>query len=46
MNTLHNLNLHLARLDGRYVKLLLLAISLALFVLGAGAPETGGGSGG
>jgi hypothetical protein len=34
------------RLDTRYLRLILVLVSLALFVLGAGAPEMGGGHGG
>jgi hypothetical protein len=37
--------LNLSKLDPRYVKLVLLLISLVLFVLGAGAPSAGGGIG-
>lgn len=33
----------LTRLDRRYVNLLLVILSLVLFILGAGAPEAGGG---
>jgi hypothetical protein len=40
---LQQLTLITARLDSRHVRLALIIISLALFVLGAGAPETGGG---
>lgn len=34
---------HIFRMDQRHVQLLLLLVSLLLFVLGAGAPGTGGG---
>ena len=36
------LKLGLARLDSRHVRLALVILSLTLFVLGAGAPETPG----
>jgi hypothetical protein len=35
----------LARLNGAYIRLLLVLLTLILFVLGAGAPGTGGGFG-
>jgi hypothetical protein len=37
--------LSLTKVDPRFVKLVLLVISLVLFVLGAGAPAAGGGIG-
>jgi hypothetical protein len=40
------LRLVLGRLDGRHVRLGLAVLTLALFVLGAGAPGAPGGSGG
>ena len=44
MNTqLTQLKLGAARLNPRYVRLILVIISLILFALGAGAPEGGGG---
>ncbi len=36
------LKLGLARLDMRYVRLVMVLLSLTLFVLGAGAPDMGG----
>jgi hypothetical protein len=39
---LHQLKLGLASLDMRYVRLVMIVLSLTLFVLGAGAPEMGG----
>jgi hypothetical protein len=39
---LHQLKLGLARLDSRHVRFAMVILSLALFVLGAGAPEMGG----
>jgi hypothetical protein len=42
---LHQLKLGLARLDMRYVRLAMVLLSLTLFVLGAGAPDMGGGLG-
>jgi hypothetical protein len=42
---LNQLKLNLARVDSRHVRLALIILSLALFVLGAGAPDTGGGLG-
>jgi hypothetical protein len=39
---LHQLRLGLARLDSRHVRFAMVILSLALFVLGAGAPEMGG----
>ncbi len=44
-NKLNQLKLNLARIDSRHVRLALVILSLALFVLGAGAPDTGGGLG-
>ncbi len=43
---INGLNLRLARVDQRHVRLVLVLLSLALFVLSAGAPGEGGGSGG
>lgn len=44
--TIRDLSLVLGRLDRRYVQVVVAAVTLALFVLGAGAPEMGGGPGG
>ncbi len=44
--TLRDLTLALGRLDWRHVRLVLAVLALVLFVLGAGAPDGGGGSGG
>lgn len=41
-----DLKLALRRLDRRHVRLGLAVLTLALFVLGAGAPAMGGGVGG
>ena len=38
-----NMGLKLGQLDSRYIRLGLVVLSLALFVLGAGAPVDGGG---
>jgi len=43
-HSLYNLGLTLGRLNYRYVYLLVVVVSLALFVLGAGAPADYGGS--
>jgi hypothetical protein len=40
---IRNLSLALARLDRRHIRLGLVVLTLALFVLGAGAPGAGGG---
>ena len=42
----HSLKTKLAVLDVTKIKLILIVITLALFVLGAGAPGTPGGFGG
>jgi hypothetical protein len=42
---IHQFKLRLARLDSSHVRLAMVILSLALFVLGAGAPEMGGGLG-
>ena len=39
---LHQLKLGFAHLDSRHVLLAMVLLSLALFVLGAGAPDMGG----
>ena len=41
-----NFTLMMGRLDQRHVRLGLVVLTLILFVLGAGAPEAGGGHGG
>jgi len=43
--TVRNLSLTLGQLDSRHVRLGLVVLSLALFVLGAGAPMAGSGHG-
>jgi hypothetical protein len=43
-HNVRNLSLALGRVDRRYVRLGLAVLTLALFVLGAGAPSTGGGN--
>ena len=45
-HNIRDLRLVLGRLDRRHVQLALVILSLVLFVLGAGAPDVGGGSGG
>jgi hypothetical protein len=42
-HNLKNLNLFLGQLDRRHFRLGLAVLTLALFVLGAGAPSIGGG---
>lgn len=42
-NYISKLSSTLVSLDRRHVQLMILIITLILFVLGAGAPETGGG---
>jgi len=44
--SIRNLSLAVGQLDRRQVQLVMAIVTLALFVLGAGAPEAGGGSGG
>jgi hypothetical protein len=44
--TIRDLSLMLGRLDPRSIRLGLAVLSLVLFVLGAGAPDDGSGSGG
>jgi hypothetical protein len=39
---LNQLKLGMARFDARYVRLAMVLLSLTLFVLGAGAPDSGG----
>ena len=41
--SINNLKMQLAQLDGRHVRLGLAVLTLALFVIGAGAPHGGGG---
>ncbi len=43
---IRDLNLTLASIDQRRIRLGLVIFSLILFVLGAGAPDDGGGGGG
>lgn len=38
------LQLAFGKLNSQHIRLLTLLLSLALFILGAGAPESGGGS--
>ncbi len=44
-HTIRDLTLALGRLDRRHMQLVLMVLALVLFVLGAGAPEGGGGIG-
>jgi hypothetical protein len=43
--SIQRLNITLGKLDQRHIRLGLVALTLALFVLGAGAPNTTGGGG-
>jgi hypothetical protein len=43
---LRKLGLNLAKLDSNQVRLIIALLSLIIFVLGAGAPDTPGGFGG
>jgi hypothetical protein len=45
-HSIYDLGLVLGRLDRRHVQLALAILGLVLFVLGAGAPDVGGGTGG
>ena len=45
-HNIRNLGLMVGQIDQRHVRLGLLVLTLILFVLGAGAPEDYGGSGG
>jgi hypothetical protein len=45
-DTLRKLGLNLAKLDSNQIRLIIVLLSLILFVLGAGAPDTPGGFGG
>ncbi len=45
-HTIRDLTLALGRLDRRHLQVALMVLALVLFVLGAGAPEGDGGSGG
>ena len=42
---MHNFIMNLTKLDRRHIQLLLTILSLVLFVLGAGAPISGGDTG-
>lgn len=44
--SLDSLNIHLARVSTKHLRLVMLIVTLSLFVLGAGAPEEGSGFGG
>jgi len=41
-NQLNRINLTVSKFDQRHVRLALIILSLALFVIGAGAPAIGG----
>lgn len=43
---LNDLRLRAIRTDQRYLRLLLVAVTVGLFVVGAGAPDSFGGPGG
>jgi hypothetical protein len=45
-NLVRNLSLNAAKMDSRYLRLILVVLTLILFVIGAGAPLSGGGFGG
>ena len=42
---MHNFIMNLTKLDRRYIQLLVAVLSLVLFLLGAGAPISGGDTG-
>ncbi len=42
-NIVRNLSLNAAKMDSRYLRLVLVVLTLILFVIGAGAPQAGGG---
>jgi hypothetical protein len=45
-NFVRNLSLNAAKMDSRYLRLILVVLTLIMFVIGAGAPLAGGGFGG
>ena len=45
-NIVRNLSLNAAKMDSRHLRLVLVVLTLILFVIGAGAPQAGGGFGG
>jgi hypothetical protein len=45
-NLVRNLSLNAAKLDSRSVRLILVLLTLIMFIIGAGAPMSGGGFGG
>jgi hypothetical protein len=44
-DTIRQLTFNVSRLDRQHIQLILLVVTLTLFVLGAGAPVSGGGPG-
>lgn len=44
--SIRQISLNLGKMDQRNIRLVLVILSLILFVIGAGAPATGGGIGG
>ncbi len=45
-NLVRNFSLNAAKMDSRYLRLILVVLTLIMFVIGAGAPLAGGGFGG
>jgi hypothetical protein len=45
-NLVCNLSLNAAKIDSRHVRVVLVVLTVILFVIGAGAPMSGGGFGG
>jgi hypothetical protein len=45
-NIVRNISLNASKLDSRSVRLVLVILTLIMFVIGAGAPMSGGGFGG
>ncbi len=45
-NFVRNISLNAAKMDSRYLRLILVVLTLIMFVIGAGAPMSGGGFGG
>jgi len=43
---MRRLSLNATKMDSRYLRLVLVVLTLILFVIGAGAPQAGGGFGG
>jgi hypothetical protein len=45
-NFVRSLSLNAVKMDSRYLRLILVVLTLIMFVIGAGAPMIGGGIGG